>query len=119
MSNTFWSNPGSSTCASMGGSPARTARHSSERVKFTAARPRQPPPIRSRRADSIFSLKGRNSETKEKQQRKEIVMASKSKSIFQPDGKNSIHDGIEHAPGGGKALIDSTDTVLLLLDHQS
>src|SRR5215831_6154905 len=46
-------------------------------------------------------------------------MASKSKNIFQPDGKNSIHDGIEHAPGGGKALIDPTDTVLLLLDHQS
>jgi len=50
--------------------------------------------------------------------KKEIVMASQSK-IFQPDGKNSIHDGIEHAPGGGKALIDPTDTVLLLLDHQS
>jgi hypothetical protein len=46
-------------------------------------------------------------------------MASKSKGIFQPDGKNSIHDGIDHAPGGGKALIDPTDTVLLLLDHQS
>jgi nicotinamidase-related amidase len=46
-------------------------------------------------------------------------MASKSKNIFQPDGKNSIHDGIEHAPAGGKALIDPTDTVLLLLDHQS
>jgi nicotinamidase-related amidase len=39
--------------------------------------------------------------------------------MFQPDGKNSIQDGIEHAPGGGKALIDPTDTVLLLLDHQS
>ena len=46
-------------------------------------------------------------------------MASKSKNIFQADGKNSIHDGIEHAPGGGKALIDHTDAVLLLLDHQS
>ena len=46
-------------------------------------------------------------------------MASQSKNIFQPDGKNSIHDGIEHAPGGGKALIDPTDTVVLLLDHQS
>ena len=46
-------------------------------------------------------------------------MANQEKSIFKPDGKNSIHDGIEHAPGGGKALIDPTDTVLLLLDHQS
>src|SRR5262249_32626154 len=40
-------------------------------------------------------------------------------SIFVPDGKNGIHDGIEHDPGGGKALLDPTDTVLLLLDHQS
>lgn len=39
--------------------------------------------------------------------------------IFEPDGKNAIHDGIEHEPGGGKGLIDSTDTALLLLDHQS
>src|SRR5467141_4594031 len=39
--------------------------------------------------------------------------------LFKPDGKNSIHDGIEHSPSGGKALIDPTDTVLLLLDHQS
>src|ERR1051325_5960231 len=39
--------------------------------------------------------------------------------IFLPDGKNAIHDGIEHAPGAGKALLDSTDTVMLLLDHQS
>lgn len=39
--------------------------------------------------------------------------------IFQPDGKNQIHDGIGHAPGGGKALLDPTDTVMLLLDHQS
>ena len=46
-------------------------------------------------------------------------MAKQTKSIFQADGKNSIHDGIEHAPGGGKGLIDPTDTVLLLLDHQS
>ena len=37
--------------------------------------------------------------------------------LFKPDGKNSIHDGIEHNPTGGKALIDPTDTVLLLLDH--
>src|SRR5262245_18987373 len=40
-------------------------------------------------------------------------------SIFMPDGKNAIHDGIEHAPSGGKALLDPTDTVFLLLDHQS
>jgi len=46
-------------------------------------------------------------------------MAINSKSIFQPDGKNAIHDGIEHAPEGGKGLIDPTDTVMLLLDHQS
>ena len=39
--------------------------------------------------------------------------------IFKSDGKNAIHDGIEHEPGGGKALFDPTDTVLLLLDHQS
>src|SRR6267142_2831422 len=39
--------------------------------------------------------------------------------LFKPDGKNSIHDGIEHNPTGGKALIDPTDTVLLLLDHQT
>ena len=34
---------------------------------------------------------------------------------FEPDGKNAIHDGIEHEPGGGKGLLDPTDTVLLLL----
>ena len=39
--------------------------------------------------------------------------------IFEPDGKNAIHDGIEHEPGGGKGLLDPTDTVLLLLDHQA
>jgi nicotinamidase-related amidase len=39
--------------------------------------------------------------------------------LFKPDGKNTIHDGIEHAPGGGKALIDPTDTAFLLLDHQT
>jgi nicotinamidase-related amidase len=39
--------------------------------------------------------------------------------IFESDGKNEIHDGIKHAPGGGKALLDPTDTVLLLLDHQA
>jgi nicotinamidase-related amidase len=46
-------------------------------------------------------------------------MATEYKSIFEPDGKNTIHDGIEHGPGGGKALFDPTDTVLLLLDHQT
>jgi nicotinamidase-related amidase len=39
--------------------------------------------------------------------------------IFEPDGKNAIHDGIEHEPGGGKGLLDPTDTALLLLDHQA
>jgi hypothetical protein len=39
--------------------------------------------------------------------------------IFVPDGRNAIHDGIEHAPGGGKALMDPTDVAILLLDHQS
>ena len=39
--------------------------------------------------------------------------------IFEPDGKNAIHDGIEHEPGGGRGLLDPTDTVLLLLDHQT
>ena len=46
-------------------------------------------------------------------------MATRSNSIFVPDGKNAIHDGIEHDPGGGKALLDPTDTAFLLLDHQS
>ena len=40
-------------------------------------------------------------------------------SIFVPDGKNAIHDGIEHDPGGGKTLLDPTDTLFLMLDHQS
>src|SRR5499425_3953578 len=40
-------------------------------------------------------------------------------SIFVPDGKNAIHDGFDHEPGGGKALFDPTDTLFLLLDHQS
>src|ERR687892_2783281 len=39
--------------------------------------------------------------------------------IFESDGKNAIHDGVEHEPGGGKGLLDPTDTVLLLLDHQA
>jgi nicotinamidase-related amidase len=39
--------------------------------------------------------------------------------IFEADGKNAIHDGIEHEAGGGKGLLDPTDTVLLLLDHQT
>jgi nicotinamidase-related amidase len=46
-------------------------------------------------------------------------MNSRNNPIFVPDGKNAIHDGIEHAPGGGKALIDTTDVVMLLLDHQT
>ena len=46
-------------------------------------------------------------------------MISSIKGLFKPDGKNSIHDGIEHDPGGGKALLDTTDAALLLLDHQS
>ena len=41
------------------------------------------------------------------------------KQLYRPDGKNAIHDGIEHEPGGGKALLDPTDTVFLLLDHQT
>jgi nicotinamidase-related amidase len=46
-------------------------------------------------------------------------MNNGNNSIFVPDGKNAIHDGIEHDPGGGKALLDPTDTLFLLLDHQS
>src|SRR5215468_9721274 len=46
-------------------------------------------------------------------------MATRTNSIFVPDGKNAIHDGIEHDPGGGKALFDPTEVVMLLLDHQS
>jgi hypothetical protein len=40
-------------------------------------------------------------------------MATANKSIFVSDGKNEIHDGIEHAPGGGKALLDPTDTACI------
>ena len=39
--------------------------------------------------------------------------------IFEADGKNEIHDGVPHEPGGGNALLDPTDTVILLLDHQA
>lgn len=39
--------------------------------------------------------------------------------ILESDGKNTIHDGVEHEAGGGKALFDPTDTALLLLDHQA
>jgi nicotinamidase-related amidase len=46
-------------------------------------------------------------------------MHDQVKQLFRPDGKNSIHDGIEHEPGGGKGLLDPTDTVFLLLDHQT
>ena len=46
-------------------------------------------------------------------------MGKLTTAIFKPDGKNAIHDGVEHEPGGGKALIDPTDTVFLLLDHQA
>jgi nicotinamidase-related amidase len=54
-----------------------------------------------------------------KAENKRNSMTNGIKDLFKPDGKNEIHDGIDHAPGGGKALLDSTDTVLLLLDHQS
>src|SRR5258708_8147857 len=46
-------------------------------------------------------------------------MSTGNGNIFKPDGKNAIHDGIEHEPSGGKALLDPTDAVFLLLDHQS
>jgi hypothetical protein len=46
-------------------------------------------------------------------------MDERVRQLFKADGKNAIHDGIEHEPGGGKALLDPADTVLLLLDHQS
>ena len=46
-------------------------------------------------------------------------MAKLTSPIFKPDGKNAIHDGIEHEPTGGKGLFDTTDVLLLLLDHQS
>ncbi len=39
--------------------------------------------------------------------------------IFKPDGKNAIHDGIEHEKEGGRALFDPTDVLILLLDHQA
>jgi len=46
-------------------------------------------------------------------------MSTLNEPIFLPDGENAIHDGIEHEPTGGKALIDTTDCAILLLDHQS
>jgi len=46
-------------------------------------------------------------------------MAKLTSPIFKPDGKNAIHDGIEHEPSGGKGLFDPTDVAFLLLDHQS
>jgi nicotinamidase-related amidase len=46
-------------------------------------------------------------------------MTNRNNSIFKPDGQNSLHDGIEHEPTGGKGLIDPTDVAILLLDHQS
>lgn len=46
-------------------------------------------------------------------------MAKLTTPIFKPNGKNAIHDGVEHEPGGGAALLDPTDTAFLLLDHQS
>src|SRR5215467_13819152 len=46
-------------------------------------------------------------------------MTNGIENLFKPDGKNAIHDGIEHEPTAGKALFDPTDVVLLLLDHQS
>lgn len=46
-------------------------------------------------------------------------MNTRNEPIFLPDGQNAIHDGIEHEPTGGKALIDTTDCVMLLLDHQT
>src|SRR5215475_12179113 len=46
-------------------------------------------------------------------------MADQTRNIFEPDGKNAIHDGVEHEPGGGRGLLDPTDTVFLLLDHQA
>jgi len=49
----------------------------------------------------------------------DYIMTSQNKNIFVADGKNSIHDGIEHNVGGGKALIDPMDSVMLLLDHQT
>jgi nicotinamidase-related amidase len=44
---------------------------------------------------------------------------SKSEGALIDPKTNAITDGIPHAPGGGKALLNPNDTVLLLLDHQS
>jgi nicotinamidase-related amidase len=46
-------------------------------------------------------------------------MKNGNSAIFKADGKNAIHDGIEHGTSGGKALLDPTDAVILLLDHQA
>lgn len=45
-------------------------------------------------------------------------MSESKTTNFEPSG-NQIHDGIEHEPSGGKALINPADTVILLLDHQA
>ena len=37
---------------------------------------------------------------------KRKILYNRINSIYLPDGKNAIHDGFEHAPGGGKALLD-------------
>ena len=44
---------------------------------------------------------------------------SESGKISFETSTNPIRDGIEHEPSGGKALMDASDVVLLLLDHQS
>src|SRR5262245_26908050 len=48
-----------------------------------------------------------------------MSMATQTGSIFRPDGKNAIHDGVEHEASAGQGLLDPTDAALLLLDHQA
>jgi nicotinamidase-related amidase len=48
-----------------------------------------------------------------------LVAQNKPESGLVDPKTNSITDGLPHAPGGGKGLINPSDTVLLLLDHQS
>ncbi|HKQ40672.1 MAG TPA: isochorismatase family protein [Verrucomicrobiae bacterium] len=44
---------------------------------------------------------------------------SKSEGSLVDPKTNAITDGIPHSPGGGKALLNPNDVVVLLLDHQS
>jgi nicotinamidase-related amidase len=78
--------------------------------------------LAGRRVIQILKFTSPKKKNKTKQNKRKNTkgnIMNNGNNIFKPDGKNAIHDGIEHAPGGGKALLDPTDTLFLLLDHQS